>query len=58
MQHIKQQNGITIAEHASTTVVNGMPKSAIERGVVDVVIPLHDIAAELVKHMQRKTGGV
>jgi two-component system chemotaxis response regulator CheB len=58
MQHIKQQNGITIAEHASTTVVNGMPKSAIERGVVDVVMPLHDIAAEIVKHMQRKTGGV
>ncbi|MDF2500601.1 MAG: cheB 2 [Anaerosporomusa subterranea] len=58
MQQIKRQNGITIAEHASTTVVNGMPKSAIELGVVDVVMPLHDIAAEIVKKTQSKTGGV
>lgn len=58
MQQIKRQNGGTIAEHASTTVVNGMPKSAIELGVVDVVLPLHDIAAEIVKRTQHKIGGV
>lgn len=58
MQQIKRQKGSTIAEHASTTVVNGMPKSAIELGVVDVVIPLHDIAAEIVRKTQHKMGGV
>ena len=57
MQLIKRHNGATIAEHASTTVVNGMPKSAIDLGVVDIVAPLHDIAAEIVKQSQRKVGG-
>lgn len=57
MQLIKRYNGATIAEHASTTVVNGMPKSAIDLGVVDVVAPLHDIATEIVKQTQRKVGG-
>lgn len=54
MQIIKRQNGATIAEHASTTVVNGMPKSAIELGVVDAVVPLPEIAAEIIKYTQRK----
>jgi two-component system chemotaxis response regulator CheB len=58
MQAIKRQQGTTIAEDASTTVVNGMPKSAIELGVVDTVAPIQNIAAEIIKHTQRKAGGV
>ena len=46
---IKQQQGYTIAEDQSTAVVFGMPKSAIELGVVDKVAPISAVAAEIVK---------
>lgn len=46
---IKQQHGYTIAEDQSTAVVFGMPKAAIELGVVDKVAPISAIAAEIVK---------
>lgn len=49
IQAIKQKGGYTIAEDQSTAVVFGMPKSAIELGVVDKVVPLSAIAAEIVK---------
>jgi two-component system chemotaxis response regulator CheB len=49
IQAIKQQQGYTIAEDQSTAVVFGMPKSAIELGVVDKVAPLTAIATEIVK---------
>jgi len=49
IQAIKQKQGYTIAEDQSTSVVFGMPKSAIELGVVDKVAPLSTIAAEIVK---------
>lgn len=46
---IKQQKGYTIAEDQSTSVVFGMPKSAIELGVVDKVAPISAVAAEIIK---------
>lgn len=49
IQLIKQQQGFTIAEDQSTAVVFGMPKSAIELGVVDKVVPLHGVATEIVR---------
>lgn len=57
MKAIKSHHGFTIAEDQSTTVVFGMPKSAIELGVIDKVVPLPGIAAEIVKHLQTKHGG-
>lgn len=58
MKAIKARQGHTIAEDQSTTVVFGMPKAAIELGVVDKIAPLPAIAAEIVKHLQSKHGGV
>ena len=49
IQAIKQQLGYTIAEDQSTAVVFGMPKCAIELGVVDKVAPLTAIDTEIVK---------
>jgi len=49
VQAIKQKHGYTIAEDQSTAVVFGMPKAAIELGVIDKVAPLSAIAAEIVK---------
>lgn len=55
---IKQSSGFTIAEDQSTAVIYGMPKAAIELGVVDKAIPLHGISAEIVRYLQSKRGGV
>ena len=49
MKKIKENHGFTIAEDQSTSVVFGMPKSAIELGVVDRVVPLQAVAAEIIK---------
>jgi two-component system chemotaxis response regulator CheB len=45
---VRQAGGTTIAEHESTCVVYGMPRAAIELGVVDQVVPLPRIAAAIV----------
>jgi two-component system chemotaxis response regulator CheB len=41
--------GRTIAQDARTSVVWGMPKAAIDRGVVDEVLPLDEIAPRLLR---------
>ena len=49
MEAIKAQKGWNIAEDQSTAVVYGMPKAAVDRGVVDRVVPLTSIPAEIVR---------
>ena len=49
LRAIKKYGGYTIAEHESTCIVNGMPRAAIKAGVADKVVPLHRIAAEIIK---------
>jgi len=49
LRAIKKYGGTTIAEHESTCIVNGMPRSAIQAGVVDKIVPLPKIAEEIVK---------
>lgn len=44
MKAIKDAGGGTIAEDQSTCIVYGMPRSAIELGCVDRVVPLPEIA--------------
>lgn len=44
MRLIKEAGGTTIAEHESSCVVYGMPRVAIESGIVDVVAPLQRMA--------------
>lgn len=48
---IKEAGGITIAQDESTSVVYGMPKSAINIGAIDTIAPLQNIAAEIIKNM-------
>ena len=51
-----QTGALTIAEHESTSVVYGMPKEAIGRGGVDLILPLPKIAEQIlaatVKHQR------
>ena len=48
MTAIKAVGGFTIAQDRDTCVVFGMPKAAIEAGVVDKVLPLDKIGDEAV----------
>lgn len=46
---IKAAGGQVIAEHESTCVVYGMPRSVIEAGLADLVVPLPDMAAAIAR---------
>ena len=46
---IKEKGGYVLAESEETSIVFGMPESAIVTGVVDEVAPLYDIGPKIVK---------
>ncbi|MBL8435426.1 MAG: chemotaxis response regulator protein-glutamate methylesterase [Zoogloea sp.] len=48
LKEMRDAGASTIAEAEETCVVFGMPKEAIQRGAVEAVRPLHEIAAGLV----------
>jgi two-component system chemotaxis response regulator CheB len=45
---VKNAGGITIAQDEATSMVYGMPQAAVETGCVDIVLPLGNIARQLV----------
>jgi two-component system chemotaxis response regulator CheB len=47
LRAIRQAGGLTLAESEETCVIFGMPKAAIEAGVVDRALPLHRLAGEI-----------
>ncbi|MFZ5647474.1 MAG: protein-glutamate methylesterase/protein-glutamine glutaminase [Bacillota bacterium] len=49
MVAIKKQNGPTVAESQSSCVVFGMPRAAIEMGGAGKVLPLNEIAGEIIR---------
>jgi two-component system chemotaxis response regulator CheB len=51
MRAIKSQGGMTIAQNKKSCVVYGMPKMVIEAGVADKIIPLDNIADELLRQV-------
>ena len=48
MKEIKNKGGRTIAESEETCVVYGMPRSVVESGAADKVVPLDEIAGEII----------
>ncbi|MBA4749704.1 MAG: hypothetical protein H2057_03685 [Alphaproteobacteria bacterium] len=52
MRAIRAVGGITIAQEPITAKYDGMPKSAIETGCVDLVLPLKSMIQELFKIMR------
>jgi two-component system chemotaxis response regulator CheB len=52
MKDIKNFGGKTIAQNKETCVVYGMPKVAIEKKVVDKVVPLPQIAENILRLME------
>ena len=53
LQMIREAGGTTLAEHQSSCVVYGMPKAAIERGAVDRVVPLPEMAEAILTAASR-----
>jgi len=47
LRAIRARGGLTLAESEETCVIFGMPKAAIEAGVVDRVVPLDRVAEEI-----------
>ena len=58
MQAIRKAGGRTIAEHEKTCVVYGMPRAAIELGVVDQILPLPQIAGAIFEAVTRRLAPV
>ena len=48
---IKNTGGKTIAQNEDTCIVYGMPKSAVEAGAIDKIVPLQEITKEALKFM-------
>lgn len=48
MREIKNKGGRTIAESEDTCVVYGMPRAVVEAGVADKIVPLDEIAGEII----------
>jgi two-component system chemotaxis response regulator CheB len=46
---VKERGGQVLAEAEESSVVFGMPKEAISTGVVDRVVPLHDMCREIMR---------
>jgi len=47
LRAIRDKGGLTLAESEETSVIYGMPKAAIEAGVVQRVVPLERVAGEI-----------
>ena len=52
MEQLKRRGAHTLAESEESCVVYGMPRAAVERGCVDLVAPLGDIAGHLRRHFR------
>jgi two-component system, chemotaxis family, protein-glutamate methylesterase/glutaminase len=57
MGAIKAKGGRTIAQDEQTSIIFGMPKAAIELGVVDKVLPLNQIASQSTLWLKHKRIG-
>ncbi len=51
IKEIREKGGITIAQDEQSSVVFGMPKSAISLNIIDQVLPLSEIGRELIRYI-------
>ena len=57
MAALHAAGAVTIAQDCETSTVFGMPRAAIERGVVTEVLPLPLIGRALLRHAAARRGG-
>ncbi|MFL0246805.1 protein-glutamate methylesterase/protein-glutamine glutaminase [Candidatus Clostridium stratigraminis] len=51
---IKRSGGVTISEDKSTCTIYGMPKATFETGMVDLVVPLDEVASQIIKIVTKR----
>jgi two-component system CheB/CheR fusion protein len=56
LRAIKGEGGIVIVQDPETAAYDGMPRSAIATGLVDYVLPPHDMPEQLLGYMRRAFG--
>lgn len=49
IEKIHKRGGITIAQDEATSLIFGMPKKAIEKGAIDIILPIEDIPLHIIK---------
>lgn len=54
MAEIKKHGGETIAQNQETCLVYGMPRAVVERGLANHILPLQDIAYQIVHLLEKK----
>jgi len=47
-RYVKQSGGITISQDEASSMIYGMPQAAADTGCVDIVLPLDEIAKQLI----------
>ncbi|MBF0496388.1 MAG: chemotaxis response regulator protein-glutamate methylesterase [Deltaproteobacteria bacterium] len=52
IKEVRDRGGITIAQDEATSLIFGMPKSAIDHGGIEIVTPLDGISKEILKAIQ------
>lgn len=53
LRAIKEMAGVTLAQAPASAKFDGMPRSAIDAGLVDIVAPPEDLYARLAAYLQR-----
>ncbi|SPF37106.1 MCP methyltransferase/methylesterase, CheR/CheB with PAS/PAC sensor [Candidatus Sulfopaludibacter sp. SbA4] len=55
---VKGEGGMAIAQNPASTEYDGMPRSAINTGLVDYVLPPAEMAAQLIAYVGHSFGGL
>src|SRR5581483_4330838 len=55
LKTIKERGGLTVAQKPETAKHDGMPRSAVESGVVDYVLPVEEIPVTIVDYFKHGT---
>jgi two-component system chemotaxis response regulator CheB len=53
LTQMKEKGAITIAQDEATSVVFGMAKKSIEAGIIDIIVPLDDMAEQIQRTLLR-----
>ncbi|MBR0662601.1 response regulator [Roseomonas oryzicola] len=53
LRAVKEKGGLVIAQDPDEAAFDGMPRSAIATGAVDLVLPVADMPQALMKHLRR-----
>jgi len=54
LEKVKEKKGIIIAQDKETSVIFGMPKAAIDKGIVDKIVPLDKVAEAIIEAIEKK----